>query len=149
MKLLIATDGSDFSTAAVEESCSLFGTDKDVEFKVVSVYEPMQPIAAEPFALSAEYYDEITAASRKEAEHFATGAVELIRERCPDANVSAETLSGKPAHQIVEFAESWPADMVIVGSHGRGFWGRLLGSVSNSVVTHAPCTVLVVRRSDK
>ena len=148
MNILIATDGSEFSTAAVRESCSLFGSDAGVEMKVVSVYEPMQPIAAEPFALSAEYYDEITAASRREAEHFAAGAEDLIRELCPDATVSSETLAGKPAPQIVELAESWPADIVVVGSHGRGFWGRLLGSVSNSVVTHAPCTVLVVRRGE-
>ncbi|HSI88091.1 MAG TPA: universal stress protein [Pyrinomonadaceae bacterium] len=147
MKIIIATDGSEYSTAAVEECCSFFGTDADTEIKVIAVYEPMQPIATEPFALSAEYYDEITAASRNEAEHFAAEAVNLIRDRCPGVTVSSETLAGKPAHQIVEYAENWPADLVVVGSHGRGFWGRLLGSVSNSVVTHAPCTVMVVRRS--
>ena len=38
------------------------------------------------------------------------------------------------------------ADLIVVGSHGRGFWGRLLGSVSNGVVHHAPCSVLVVRK---
>ena len=37
-------------------------------------------------------------------------------------------------------------DLIVVGSHGRGFWGRLLGSVSDGVVHHAPCSVLVVRK---
>jgi nucleotide-binding universal stress UspA family protein len=147
MKIIIATDGSEYSMAAAEECCSFFGTGENPEIKVISVYEPMQPIATEPFAVSAEYYDEITAASRREAEHFAAEAEKMVRERCPGINVSSETLAGKPAHQIVEFAENWPADLVVVGSHGRGFWGRLLGSVSNSVVTHAPCTVMVVRKS--
>jgi nucleotide-binding universal stress UspA family protein len=47
---------------------------------------------------------------------------------------------------IVDAAEAEHADMVLVGSHGRGVVGRfLLGSVSEHVVRHAPCPVLVVR----
>lgn len=53
---------------------------------------------------------------------------------------------GKPAEEIVEAAREWPADLIVVGSHGRGGIGRiLLGSVAESVARHAPCPVLVVR----
>ena len=56
---------------------------------------------------------------------------------------------GRPAQFIVDAAKEFEADMIIVGSHGRGFWGKLtLGSVSDAVVHHAPCSVLVVRRAD-
>jgi nucleotide-binding universal stress UspA family protein len=53
---------------------------------------------------------------------------------------------GMPASKIVEVAKKWPADLVVVGSHGRGnVGGFLLGSVSQAVLHHAPCAVLVVR----
>lgn len=53
---------------------------------------------------------------------------------------------GKPAEEIVRAAREWPADMIVIGSHGRGGIGRvLLGSVAESVARHAPCPVLVVR----
>ena len=146
MKILLATDGSEYSTAAAKKLCDIFGGLLDSEIKIVSVYEPMQPIAAEPFAVSAEYYNEISEASRNQAASFASAAVDLVKVRCPEASISHEVLSGKPAPEIVQHAEQWGADMIIVGSHGRGFWGRLLGSVSNGVVNHAPCTVMVVRK---
>jgi len=47
---------------------------------------------------------------------------------------------------IVEAAEEWDADMIVVGSHGHGFWGRLaLGSVSDAVIHQAPCSVLIAK----
>ena len=53
---------------------------------------------------------------------------------------------GRPAQVIVEAAERWGADVIVAGSHGHGFWGRLaIGSVSDAVLHHAPCSVLVVR----
>jgi nucleotide-binding universal stress UspA family protein len=53
---------------------------------------------------------------------------------------------GRPAQGIIQTATDWPADLIVVGSHGYGFWGRLaLGSVSAGVVNHAPCSVLVVK----
>lgn len=53
---------------------------------------------------------------------------------------------GKPTEEIVRAAREWPADMIVIGSHGRGGIGRvLLGSVAESVARHAPCPVLVVR----
>ena len=55
-------------------------------------------------------------------------------------------LEGSPKQAIVEEAERWGADLVVVGSHGRGFWGRLLlGSVSHAVAARANCPVLIVR----
>jgi nucleotide-binding universal stress UspA family protein len=51
---------------------------------------------------------------------------------------------------ITEEAQKWEADLIIVGSHGQSFWSRaLLGSVSNAVVNHAPCSVLVVKMRDE
>jgi len=53
---------------------------------------------------------------------------------------------GKPAGEIVKAAKEWPADLIVIGSHGRGGVGRVvLGSVAEAVMRHAPCPVLVVR----
>jgi nucleotide-binding universal stress UspA family protein len=53
---------------------------------------------------------------------------------------------GKPADKIVDAAKDWPADLIVLGSHGRGGVSRLvLGSVAEAVMRHAPCPLLIVR----
>jgi nucleotide-binding universal stress UspA family protein len=148
MKVLLATDGSDYSREAAEKMCEVLGDLDNLRVKVVSAFEEAYPIAAEPFAVSAEFYQKIIDASENQAEHFASETVELIRKRLTNGNfeVSFEVLKGSPEQQIVEEARDWQADLIVVGSHGRGFWGRMLGSVSDAVIHHAPCSVLVVRR---
>jgi nucleotide-binding universal stress UspA family protein len=118
------------------------------EVLIASCYEDAYPISAEPFALSADYYQKMEDAMNELSEGFTTDARKAIEERSPaaDVSISTEVLRGSPAQRIVERAEEWGADLIVVGSHGRGFWGRLLGSVSNGVVHHAPCSVLVVRK---
>jgi nucleotide-binding universal stress UspA family protein len=71
-----------------------------------------------------------------------------LKEIFAGKNVSivTELLNGSPESRIVEKAEEIHADLIIVGSHGYNRWERLLlGSVSDSVIHHAPCSVLVVR----
>lgn len=56
---------------------------------------------------------------------------------------------GKPSQEIVKAAKDWPADIIVVGSHGRGGVKRVvLGSVAEGVMRHAPCPVLVVRAAE-
>ena len=73
-----------------------------------------------------------------------------IRKELPGAGgLTTKVVKGSPKEAIVEEAEQWGADLIVMGSHGYGFWQRaLLGSVSESVVHHAPCSVLVVPRPD-
>lgn len=147
MKLLIATDGSDYSKAAVAECCRLIIKPGSTEVMVISAYESAYPVTAEPFAISAEYYQELDDAVRGQSTGFVQEARATIEAAFPGefVSISTEVLRGSPAQQVVERAQEWGADLIAVGSHGRGFWGRLLGSVSNSVVHHASCSVLVVR----
>ena len=151
MKILIATDGSEYSEAAVDECCRMIIRPDSADVLIVSAYENAYPLSAEPFALSAEYYQQLDDAVREQAAGFISSAEARIRSAYPNASVPivTEILRGSPAQQIVEKAEDWGADLIVVGSHGRGFWGRLLGSVSNGVVHHAPCSVLVVRSQRK
>ncbi len=74
-------------------------------------------------------------------------AVELVtRGRRLGVDVRFLVWTGEPGPSLVEAAEAEGAGLIVVGSHGRGALGRLfLGSVSEYVVRHAPCPVLVVR----
>ena len=148
MKVLIATDGSDYSKAAVSECCRLVIDPVNTEILIVSAYEDAVPIAAEPFAVSSEYYQKMVDALSNLAEGFLTQAEAAIRTHFDqgELRITTEILRGAPDQQIVEKAKAWGADLIVVGSHGRGFWGRLLGSVSDGVVHHAPCSVMVVRK---
>ena len=150
MKILVATDGSEYSKAAVEKCCRMIVDPHRTTVKVVCVYEDAYPIAAEPFAVSGEFYQHIIDAAQNQSKHFAEEAARAIRKhfKSDDLDVTSEVLRGSPEQQIVEEARTWNADLIIVGSHGRGFWGRMLGSVSDAFVHHAPCSVLVVRNGN-
>lgn len=151
MKILIATDGSEFSRAAIEKACEAVIIPEN-EVKIVSVYEDYASAAAEPFTVSAEYVKEMNRLGHENSAQAATQAEETIRACFPDAEIAISTkvAKGAPARAIVEEAEDWGADMIVMGSHGYGFWGRaVLGSVSNSVINHAPCSVFIVRNKGK
>jgi nucleotide-binding universal stress UspA family protein len=151
MKILVAIDGSEYGQAALDECCSNFVRPGETEMKIVSAHDDAYPIAAEPFAISSEYYEEMNKASRKQVEGFLESAKQRVKERFPNGKLDLTTavLHGSPAPTIIDEATEWGADLIVVGSHGRGFWGRMLGSVSDGVVHHAPCSVLVVRGDHK
>ena len=61
-------------------------------------------------------------------------------------DVEYAQLSGVPGWEICELANNWSADLIVIGSRGlKGFKEMFLGSVSNYVTHHAPCSVLIVR----
>ena len=71
---------------------------------------------------------------------------ELLRTKAPALQVSSDVLPGSPRRLIVEEAETWGADLIVVGSHGYRTWERmLLGSVSQTVAAHAECSVEIIR----
>ena len=151
MKVIIATDGSDFSRTAIARFCQIVAAPEKAEIKIVSVYEKPVPMVAEPFAVSAEYYAEIASDLEKNCLQYERDAADQIRQCLPNATIqiNTQTMQGAPGKAIVEAAQDWGADLIVTGSHGRGFWSRaLLGSVSSAVMLHAPCSVLVVRQPE-
>jgi len=81
---------------------------------------------------------------RAERERFAQELV--ARGRSMGVAVDFLVWEGDPGEAIIDAAQAEGADMIVVGSHGRGAVGRfLIGSVSDHVVRHASCPVLVVR----
>ena len=135
--LLLATDLSDASASATEEAFDLAGR-LGARLLVVSVIDPGS------LKLPGGRYRARVDQVRERREQLAQLLVERGREE--GLAVSFLVWTGDPGDMIVEAAEAEQADMVLVGSHGRGPVGRLLlGSVSEFVVRNAPCPVLVVR----
>jgi len=150
MRILITTDGSDFSKAAVEKCCQMVIKPEDTAIKIVSVYELTLPL--DVFPAPTDFSERLETSAREQAEEFAEQAAATIREYFPDSNIdlTLQIAVGAPEQILIEEAKEWNADLVVVGSHGRGFWGRmLLGSTTDALVHHAPCSVLVVRKPPK
>jgi nucleotide-binding universal stress UspA family protein len=136
-KLLLATDLSEASASATDEAFEL-ATRLDASLLVVSVIDPGSLLM--PGGRFRVRIDQV----RERREQLAQELVERGREA--GVEVSFLIWTGDPGDMIVEAAEAEHADMILVGSHGRGAVGRLfLGSVSEHVVRNAPCPVLVVR----
>ena len=153
MKILIATDGSKFSEAAIETACRMIENAENAELRVVSAYEqPIMAVASAPYAMPVAYNPVLESEMKKAATQAVAQAELKISERFPALrkNMTTSVLCGDPKRVIVEEAENWGADLIVTGSHGYGLWERMiLGSVSNSVVHHAPCSVMIVRNKGK
>jgi nucleotide-binding universal stress UspA family protein len=136
-RLLLATDLSEASASATDEAFELAGR-LGASLLVVSVIDPGALLL--PGGRFRARIDQV----RERREQLAQALVERGHEQ--GVEVSFLVWTGDPGDMIVEAAQSERADMVLVGSHGRGAVGRFfLGSVSEHVVRHAPCPVLVVR----
>ncbi len=84
------------------------------------------------------------AASAKEDARQVIG--EFRKRITKRSGVLEFTEIGNPASEIVKAAKDWPADLIVIGSHGRGGLTRaLMGSVAEGVMRQAPCPVLVAR----
>src|SRR5688500_14920005 len=146
MKILLAVDGSPCSDVAVEE-IGHRPWPKGSSMKVLNAFEIPLPATPEGWALPPNYFDELDQAVQKQAQNIIDRALEKLRTKLDKSiTLEGEFLPGPPRVVILDEAGSWGADLIIVGSHGYGRWERfLLGSVSQSVVSHAKCSVEVVR----
>lgn len=155
MKILLAVDGSPCSDAAVEEVARRPWPDGS-SIKVLTTFELPSPPTPEAWALPINYFEEMDVALRKQAQNVVERAIGKLK---PHLNktiaVDGQLLPGSPQSVILDEADDWRADLIVVGSHGyRALERFLLGSVSQSVVSHAKCSVEVVRcrpavRADK
>ena len=141
MRILIAIDGSPCSAKAVQQVAES-GWPKGSEVKVLSVIEPIVIPIPEAVAMPESCYDVMCREARKEVDRAAS----LIRRSSPNLKLETAVSFGNAEEVILDEAESWEANLIVVGSHGRGMAGRLmLGSVSHAVALHAKCSVEIVR----
>ena len=147
MKILIATDGSDYSKAAVN-SVAERPWPQGSEVKIISAMEIPYAPTTEAWVLPDSYYSELDRVAREQAEAAVKDAVERIESgKASGLEIITKIISGSAREAILDEAERWGADLIVLGSHGYNGWQRfLLGSVSHAVATHAHCSVEIVRQ---
>ena len=149
MKILIATDGSRFGQAAIDAAADIIKQPDEAQVKIVTVVEPAAFNEIETLIESTEELADSSNPAARQADAVGKQSADDFRKKFPASkiDVSNEVLGGPAARVIVERAEEWDADLIVVGSHGYGFWKRAwLGSVSDRVARHATCSVLIVRQ---
>jgi nucleotide-binding universal stress UspA family protein len=150
LKILLATDGSDFSVGAVH-SVAKRPWPAGTVVKVLSVEEIVifeNQLAAS--SLSAVYpaslIEELTQAAHERSSFAVQAAKEILHRAGIQAVSDPCAPVGDPRGIILDVAQSWPTDMIVMGSHGRrGIDRFLMGSISEAVATHARCSVEVIR----
>ncbi len=147
MKILLATDGSAHSKAAVEE-VALRPFPAKTSVRIISVIDRAALTRnIGPLGGLSEYYAEADRNALKSADDAIQNAAKILRKRNPMLSVTTAVIEGSPKSAIIEEAEKYGADLIVVGSHGYGAVERfLLGSVSHAVALHAKCSVEIVRK---
>jgi nucleotide-binding universal stress UspA family protein len=147
MNILIATDGSEYASNALDFMLS-FPFPRDSKMTVLTVVDDVPMLQAELDALNDEQSEALkVATSRLHEEAEELVAREGARLRNDDWPGETMVRSGKPADEILRAAEEIDADLIVLGSHGTGMAKRfLLGSVSDRVFEYASCSVLIVKK---
>ena len=153
-KILVAVDYSQTSALAFNSALSLAKI-TGAALMIVHVLGDDEPNF--PIIPSYTYYpvleDYDYSLYQKRYEDYKQEGIKFLQQKhkaAKAAGVKSEylQLTGNPGRAICELAASWSADMIFIGSRGlRGLKEMFLGSVSNYVTHHAPCSVLIVRNS--
>ena len=158
MNVLLPIDGSEYAAAALEEVAGrpwpegarvrLLHVIPSAALSA-SLYSPPPPAMAMPS--SRTWPAELVETHRRLTE-YAQRLLVQAEARLQESGLAVDTRmrEGDPRDEIVQEAQSWPADLIVMGSHGyTGIKRFLLGSVAQSVLTYAPCSVEIVRTREQ
>jgi nucleotide-binding universal stress UspA family protein len=139
-KIVVGVDGSKESRLALVWACQE-SQRAGVPITVMSAWSvPTMPSVPPYGGFPWEGTPDIGAATRS----MVTEMTSEVLADFPDLEVSQHVVSGNAAHELIKLSET--ADLVVVGARGHGgFAGMLIGSVSQHVLAHSACTVVVVR----
>ncbi len=145
MKIMIGVDGSPQSEAAVK-SVAARPWPTGSEVKLVAVVELHLVTIPAIWAVPDDHYVSLLHELQEKAREALDRNKAWLASTQPDLAVMTEILNGNIKETLVNEAENWGADLLVVGSHGHNAVERfLVGSVSTAVMHHAPCSVEIVR----
>ncbi|MDZ4836795.1 MAG: universal stress protein [Candidatus Melainabacteria bacterium] len=145
MRILIAVDFGLYGKAQIEMMRKL-GCNKDTRLKVLHVIEPLCWELQTGYPATMKLSDTVINDFRDSATKLIQDVAGQLKEACSAEVIDTEIREGNISNEILAAAESFDADLLIVGSHGKSGIARfLLGSSSLSVSTHAKCSVLIAR----
>ena len=150
-KILLATDGSEEAVLAAQTAADL-AAKTNSELHVVHVRARITPHHP-GYYVGPGIVEDAEEKERKNLDREAQRLLDTQAERVRAAGGSVAQLhsrSGTPDEEIIALAEVIGAGLIVMGSRGRGGIRRaLMGSVSDSVVRHAHCPVMVVRKENQ
>ncbi len=133
-RVLVAVDTS-YATGPIIDKAKNLAELLEARMKVLHVIEPMPDIPSYPLEVESKY-------------HFSQGRDHFERFVKPllgDAQIDTETLLGPTEATIAQYTHAWKADILVIGSHGRGWAERLLlGSTTRRLINDLPTSLLVV-----
>jgi nucleotide-binding universal stress UspA family protein len=142
MKILLAIDDSKFSEAAVRVVIAQ-NRPQGTEVRVVHAVEPIESFYTQVTGYPSNLA-ELQKGRLKQARELVARVAEQLRAE--GFKVEEFVYEGTARLEIVDSAAEWHADLLVVGSHGRKGLDRfLIGSVSEYVARHAPCSVEIIR----
>lgn len=140
MRILVAIDGSQYAEEVIEGVTRFFKAQK-TEVRILHVLMPA--LVEAPPQMAPGYAPELTDEGNQARAMVDKYAQRL---RLEGHKVDAFVEVGDVRESILDSADAWHADVILVGSHGHRSMARLLlGSVAESVARQANCSVLVVR----
>lgn len=141
MKVLLAVDGSIHALHACKYLAA-FPLPEPLQVEILTVVNPPEVVMS---AQSELWYPQFVEHQEQVAKHALSSGERAVRDL--DAEITTHQMMGHVGHCIVERATEGKFDLVVVAAKGHSALERvLLGSVSDYVATHAPCTALVVRQ---
>ena len=143
-RILVAVDGSDTAEQALLEAINL-AKEHQAQLRIVHAVDIVNINLGTEFPQSSEISDAMTKNGReilRKAEAVARGAGIPVETRL----IEIDTLSHRIPEMIAADAEAWPADLIVICTHGRkGLSHLFLGSVAEGVVRVATKPVLLIR----
>lgn len=156
-KILVALDRSASNQQVFSEAIALAKA-ANASVMLLHVLSPEEEGSPDISLMREEYYpglsSEIAEMHRQQWREFELQGLQMLKSRAEEAaaGVNAETqqIFGVPSRMICNLARTWGADLVVLGRRGHsGLQELFLGSVSNYVLHHAPCSVLTVQAGFK
>lgn len=144
-RILMATDGSEAATRALDEALALT-KEQGAALRIIHVILDQRYYGGDVGFVD---WDRFLKGMRQEGEKL----VKAAAERAHEAGVTAETevrveLDGRIARLVLDAARDWKADLIVIGTHGRHGLGHLfLGSVAEEVIRASSVPVLAVRHA--
>ena len=143
-RILVAVDGSDISMQALHEAIAL-SKEMNANLRIIHVVDEYRV----NFVGADIDYLVLEASFKEYGQNVLDNMEKIARQskvKVDSQLVEIKEHSGRTAEKIISAAKAWPADLIVVGTHGRsGFHHLLLGSVAEGIIRIAPMPVLLIR----
>jgi nucleotide-binding universal stress UspA family protein len=145
-RILVPTDGSDTAAVGLTEAIKLARSQRG-RIRLIHVVNELVVVSGE---LSGTTFGDVVELLRSNGEALLHEAETTVRAADVEVEVRlVEVMGGQAGTSIVKEAQSWPADLIVCGTHGRrGIRRIVMGSDAEYIVRHSPVPVLLVRNKE-